>query len=214
MPRLSRRSFVAWLGSVAAAIGFGARGRSLSATPTRTPPASDAPQVPALDAAVLAKLGDVVLPSELGADGVARVSRAFATWTANYRQDAELVHPYGSPNIRYTGESPAPRWREQLGALERAARERHNRAFTALTREQRDELVRAALATERLDRLPDPLGANHVAVALMAYYFGSAEATDLCYRVKIGKNQCRPLVHSAREPLPLATPRGARGTPR
>jgi hypothetical protein len=57
--------------------------------------------------------------------------------------------------------------------------------------------------------MPDPLAANHVVVALVAFYFGSAEANDLCYRAAIGRNQCRPLVNSPREPLPLAPRRGA-----
>jgi hypothetical protein len=201
---LSRRSFVAWIGSLTAAVGLGARARPLGAP--ITPALQRAGELQpdnTLDIAVLTKLGDVILPSELRADGIARVSRGFATWIAKYRKGAELVHPYGSPSIAYTGDSPASRWRQQLDALQRAAHDRHHRAFTALTRDQREEIIRAALANERLDRLPDPLSANHVAVALMAYYFGSPEATDLCYRAKIGKNQCRPLAHSSREPLPV-----------
>jgi hypothetical protein len=167
------------------------------------------PQGPPLDAALLAAVGDCVLPGELGPDGVRRVTRGFAQWIAGYRRGAELVHPYGSPNIRSTGASPLPTWREQLAALQREARARHRRAFAALAPDERRALVAAALEGDRLNRLPDPLGASHVAVALAAWYFRSPEAADLCYRARIGRNQCRPLLNAPREPLPLAPPRGS-----
>jgi hypothetical protein len=47
-------------------------------------------------------------------------------------------------------------------------------------------------------------------MALLAWYFASPDAVDLCYRAQIGRNQCRPLVHSSREPLLLRD--GGRGT--
>jgi gluconate 2-dehydrogenase subunit 3-like protein len=202
--RLTRRSFLAWVAGLAAATGWGRR-RSHAATITadRRTAASQS-----LDANTVAKLGEVMLPSELGPDGIERVSRGFTVWLAGYREGAEVVHPYGSPRLDYTGASPVSRWREQLAALDRAARERHGRAFTALARAERDALVRSALAAERLDRVPDPLDANHVAVALAAYYFTSADANDLCYRARIGRRQCRPLSNAPREPVALPVRRG------
>lgn len=204
--RLSRRSFLGWAAGLWATLGWG-RGNRLGAAPSSltVPPPS---QGALLDAALIAKLGDVMLPSELGTDGIARVSRAFSGWITAYREGAEIVHPYGSAEIEYAPPSPVRRWREQLTALDRLARERHSRAFTTLSRTEREAVVRSALANERLDRLPDPLSANHVAVALAAFYFSSSDANDLCYRVKIGRRTCRPLVNSPREPLPLATPGG------
>jgi hypothetical protein len=206
--RLSRRSFLAWAAGLWATLGW-SRNNRLGAS-TIAGPAPTAPRQGALlDAALLAALGDVMLPSELGADGIRRVTRAFSSWITAYREGAEIVHPYGSAEIEYTPPSPASRWRVQLATLDRAAREGHSRAFTALTRAEREALVRSALAAERVDRLPDPLAANHVAVALAAFYFSSSDAHDLSYRVRIGRRTCRPLVNSPREPLPLATP-GAR----
>jgi hypothetical protein len=206
--RLSRRSFLAWVATLSATMGW-SRARRLSA---RAPEGHDATIPPAqgglLNAALIAKLGDVMLPSELGPAGIARVARAFTTWLSGYRAGVEVVHPYGSPEIEYTPASPAPRWRDQLAALDRTARERFGRDFASLNHADRTSLVQTALAGERLDRLPDPLGANHVAVALAAFYFTSPEANDLCYRARIGRRQCRPLVNAPREPLPLATPRG------
>lgn len=199
---VSRRNFVSWLSGLGAALGLGFRSRGASAAPvTSTVPPG---QAATLDAAFLARVGDVVLPSELGDAGIARTTRAFTQWVAAYRPGAEINHPYGSTEIRYAAASPASRWRGQLAALDRESRTKHGRGFIALSRDQRRDLVVASLSDERLNRMPDPLGANHVAVALMAWYFASPEANDLCYRARIGRNSCRPLVNAPRAPLPLA----------
>ena len=42
------------------------------------------------------------------------------------------------------------------------------------------------------------------AVALLAHFYASPAATDLCYEARIGKDTCRPLAQSSRKPLPLA----------
>jgi hypothetical protein len=197
---LSRRTFVSWLSGVGAALGFGVRPRQVEAKVESIAPEQDSP----LDGGMVRGIAEVVLPAELGNDGFSRVSRGFTQWTAAYRPGVELVHPYGSTQLRQTGESPAPRWRSQLNALDAQAREKHQRGFAALTREQRRALVMTAFASERANRLPDPIEANHVAMALMAWYFASPDAADLCYNARIGRNQCRPLVNSPRQPLPLA----------
>jgi len=194
---LTRRTFIGWLGSVGSAIGFGARTR----LPGADPPADS--QATTLDSSRVTRLGEAVLPTELGESGIGRVSRAFAQWAGNHRRGAELVHPYGSTNIRFTSESPVSRWRAQLDELDQAARARHRRVFSSLTPAQRREIVADALADDGGSRMPDPGGARHVALALLSWFFASPEATNLCYRARIDRNQCRPLVHSAREPLPL-----------
>jgi hypothetical protein len=38
---------------------------------------------------------------------------------------------------------------------------------------------------------------------MLAHFYESPEAADLCYEAQIGKNQCRPLAASLRKPLPL-----------
>ena len=194
----SRRTFVGWLSGLGAALGIGVRGRPAQANAREA-----AEQNGNLDAAMVRGVADVVLPSELGNDGITRVSRAFSQWIGGYRAGLEVVHPYGSAELRQTGESPIARWRSQLSSLDGAARAKHQRAFTALTRDQRRELVMQALADDRINRLPDPLQANHVAMGMLAWYFATPEAADLCYDAKIGRQQCRPLGHSARQPLPI-----------
>jgi hypothetical protein len=192
----TRRTFVSWLSGLAAALGIGVRPRPGAA--------SVAPlQSAGLDASILRAVADSVLPSELGSDGVTRVSRAFSQWIDGYRVGVELVHPYGSTTLRQTGASPAARWRSQLVALDNDARTKYQRAFASLTPEHRRELVTTALAGDRLTRLPEPLDAQHVAMALLAWYFASPDAVDLCYSAKIGRNSCRPLVNAPRQPLPV-----------
>lgn len=201
----SRRTFVGWLSGLGAALGIGVRRQ-----PTEANARELFGQNGSLNAAMVRGVADAVLPSELGNDGITRVSRAFSQWIGDYRPGVELVHPYGSAELRQTGASPMARWRSQLSALDNAARTRHQRAFTALTRDQRRELVMQALADGQVNRLPDPLQANHVAMGILAWYFATPDAADLCYSAQIGRNQCRPLVHSSRQPLPLKD--GRRGT--
>src|SRR5688500_17529015 len=161
---LSRRTFVSWLSSLGAALGFGVRAREVEAKVEAAAPE----QASALDSAMVRGIAEVVLPAELGNDGFARVSRAFTQWVGAYRQGVELVHPYGSTQLRQTAESPAPRWKSQLTALDREARDKHQRGFAALTREQRRGLVMNAFACERGPERPDPDGANYWARELMA----------------------------------------------
>ena len=203
---LSRRTFVSWLGGIGAAIGIGARARTGDAQVANE---ASPEQATSLDLTSVTRLAEVVLPGELGDAGFARVSRGFNQWVAGYREGQELVHPYGSTNIQQTGATPAGRWRDQLVALDRDARAKHQRGFNALTRDQRREVVLAALGAERTNRMPEALDASHVALALVAWFFATPEASNLCYQSRIDRNQCRPLVNAPRQPLPLAGGRGS-----
>ena len=194
---LSRRSFLGWMSALGASLGIGIRPRSASNVGVRA-------QSTSLDPAVVASLAAAVLPSELGEAGFTRVGREFSGWIGGYRVGAEVVHPYGSAELRKTGESPMNRWRGQLTTLDQQARQRHQRAFVDLNVAQRRDLVTAALAADRINRMPDPIGANHIALAVLSWYFSSPDATDRCYNARIGRNQCRPLVNAPRQPLPLA----------
>lgn len=194
MPPITRRSFLTWLSSAVPLTLIARRAHALSVdsltgelAPTRT----------------LVAVGEVVLPSELAAGGVVRVVGDFQRWLSGYREHAELVHGYGTSRIRFTGPSPATRWASQLDALDAAARRAHSRAFADLAVAERAALVRQALASERVDRMPSPMDASHVALALIAFFYESSEATDLCYEAAIGKQHCRPLGDSSKEPVAL-----------
>ena len=154
--------------------------------------------VAALDPARLRALGEAVLPAELGAAGGERVVTAFERWLADYREGAESLHGYGTPDIRVTGPSPALRWAGQLEALDKN--------FTTISRADRQAAVRGVLESSgtRFGPLPPVDRAPHLAIGLLSFYYSSSEATDLCYQARIGPNRCRPLAESSRKPLPLA----------
>jgi hypothetical protein len=60
------------------------------------------------------------------------------------------------------------------------------------------------LRNERLDRMPAVGAAAHVAVGMLAFFYGLPEAADRCYNAQIGRQSCRPLSAASRRPLPLA----------
>jgi len=153
--------------------------------------------VQSLDPALLRALADAILPAELGRTGIERAAGDFERWLRGYREGAEILHGYGSGEIRRTGPSPALKWSAQLRDLDTGS-------FTTRPRAERQEVVRAALAGLSLNDVPQIDRAPHVAVGLLAHFYDSPVATDLCYRVRIGKDTCRPLADAPRRPLPLA----------
>jgi hypothetical protein len=194
-----RRSFIARLGALAAALPLAGWRfpRPTQATEASTPTALQP------NATTLAALGTAVLPSELGPDGVARAVADFQRWMDAYRPGAEANHGYGTGKIETVGADPRPRWTSQLAALDADARRSAGQSFATLTREQRQALVRASLAGARGESLPSPLAARHVAIALLAHFYESPAATDLCYDARIGRQQCRPLAVQWQEPVSL-----------
>jgi len=156
------------------------------------------------DPATLDALGEAILPSQLGRAGIMRAVAAFRDWGKGYREGAELVHGYGTSRLRTTGPTPVTRWTSQLDALDAAAQSKHASPFKSVKVAERADLVREALKGERVDRVPNVADANHVAVALLAHFYESSAAADLCYDARIGRQSCRPLSQQARKPLPLA----------
>jgi len=186
---LSRRHFIAWLSSAVPVVLVARRADALAANWL------------AADEATMRALAAAVLPSELGREGATRVAQDFQRWIDNYRENAELVHGYGTSALRFARPSPRAKWAAQLEALKQTG-------FNEKTLELRRQAVRDLLAKERLDRMPDVLGSPHVAAALLAFYYDSTEAADLCYQARIGRQTCRPLSAAARKPLPLASQGG------
>jgi hypothetical protein len=185
----------------AAAVAAGSVVAASDAGAQRTP----APPVRrALDPGTLAAVGDAVLPESLGAAGRTKAVRAFSAWVAAYQPVAEEMHGYGDAEITYTPADPAPGWNAQLEALDLLSRRKFRRGFAAIDTAKRRELLAAQIGRAGA-RLPSiPLQAAHVAVALMAHWADSSEATDFVYGVSIGKGECRILAQSSRKPLPLA----------
>ena len=192
MPDINRRGFV---GSVAASLPVAAASHRI--VKSARPPAAS------LDNALTRALGRAVLPSELGVAGIDRVVGEFQQWLDEYEAEAELNHGYGTDEIEHTPADPTPRWQAQLEALDAEARGRSQLSFVALDADTQRDLVRRQIEEDRIDRLPRAYRARHVAVALLAYFYSTPEATDLCYRAAIGKNTCRPLRRSPDKPISL-----------
>jgi hypothetical protein len=194
-----RRHFVGWLVAIAALP------KSARAAAQRLRSNFGSQRAIPSQAAIRA-LGAALLPTELGRAKTEIASDAFWRWMSGYREGAELLHPYGSPRISYAGASPVPAWTKQLSELDRAARSKHGSAFAAVSVTAREELVRDALKDVKGERLASVVSAPHVALGLLAHFYESSEATDLCYRAQIGRNKCRPLAHNGRKPLQITSP--------
>ena len=194
-----RRTFLSQTAASMAAFTVAA---DLSRAPQQGPAA--APR--SLDAPLLAALGEALLPESLGATGRAHAVRAFREWIAAYVPVSEEMHGYGHAEITYTVADPAPGWNAQLQGMDLLAKKQFGAGLASLKPDKRDTLVRAQLASVRNGRLPaNPLTASHVAVALLAHWAGSSEATDFAYGVRIGRDNCKSLADSPHKPLPLAS---------
>ena len=195
MPTVSRRAFLAALAAAVPSAALVRRAHAVSVDHL------------AADPRTLRALGDVMLPTELGAARTAAAVAAFQRWIAGYREKAELLHGYGDSALSFAGPTPATRWAQQLDRLDADARSAHGKAFADLPLDVRRRTVTALLNDMKADRIPAVGRAPHVALALLAHWTASPEATDLCYRAQIGRQTCRPLGAQARKPLPLAPER-------
>ncbi len=196
MSEVNRRTFLKTAAGAAAAAVVGG--------PAACAPEGAPGSATTLDHRTVLALAQTVLPEELGADGMARAAAGFESWVAGYRPAAEVTHGYGTGNLEYTPAHPGPGWAAQLEALDLEANQRAGKPFAGLTAEQRRDMIRQQLARKRVDRLPDPAQARHVAIGLLAYWAQMPEATNLCYQAKIDPYTCRPLGEQIAKPAQLA----------
>jgi hypothetical protein len=195
MNRHSRRSFLRNSAGALAAIGTPA-GLEAQARRSKTP----------LNKDVLQALAEVMLPqAELKAEGIARVTGEFEKWLDGFEPAAEQDHPYlSSSDILYGPPDPRGRWQSQLEALDLEAQKETGKPFRNLSSAERRRLIERSVRSERLDRMPAPAEAGHVSIALAAFFYGTAEANDLCYEAAIGRWQCRGLESGPQKPSALA----------
>ncbi len=157
----------------------------------------------ALDVALLGAVASAVLPVEaLGADGPDQVVNDFTAWLAGYEPVAELDHPYLTDELRFAPADPAPRWRADLEALDLEARQRAGRGFVELPTAERQAMLRRAL-DDAAGSFPQPARASHVALGLLAWFYASSQANDLCYQARVGRRRCRGIESLPQEPAPL-----------
>lgn len=176
---------------------------------------SSAPQEP--DWKLLRAVARDVLPTELGDDGVEDVVRQFEQWLGDFEPGVERDHGYLTAELSYTPEDPSPRWAAQLRELDEGTPSTYSESSDG---ERRRRILAAVKAwgTERPMRprskvegeLPEPgesslllstasaIRAPHVVLALLAFYFSSAEATDRCFQAQIRPLTCRELSGAAR----------------
>ena len=155
------------------------------------------------DRPLLDMLGDAVLPESLGAAGRLAAVTAFVAWVDGYDPVAEEMHGYGYADVRYLPADPAPGWRSQLDALDTLAKKMRRNSFVELDLPSRRAVVAAGLAGSRETAMPDPLGASHVALALLAHWAASPAAKDLAMGAQIAPLTCRPLASATTRPLPI-----------
>lgn len=167
-------------------------------------------RVTGFNRAQLDALGEVMLPASLGTSARVAAVAAFVAWIDAYEPVAEEMHGYGYADVRYLPPDPAPAWRAQLDALDLLARKLLGKTFVALDVKSRERIVAAALRTSRSDRLPSPLAASHIGLALLSHWASSPSAWNLALGVDVMPSSCRVLNDALRKPLPIAGK--ARGT--
>ena len=188
-----RRTFLKHSAAALSAASLGAED-AIAAHPTELPRA--------LDATLLRAVGDTVLPEAIGPNGREVAVGAFELWLSDFQPVAELRHPYGGWEISYGPPDPEPGWSAQLEALDILAEARWGALFASLSADRRREILSEQMGAPT-NSFPAPGRAQHVAVALMAHYFTSADAVDRCYGVRITKLECRSIDDVGRRPEPL-----------
>lgn len=152
---------------------------------------------------VLRDVAATVLPSAIGAKGQDQAVDNFLIWIRDYQEGVPLSHGYGEPRLVRSGPSPAPGYAKQIAALQLAARERGGR-FGVLPLETRRALLDEAFKAADVRNLPSRPDGKHVIADLMAHYFRSSAANDLCYNARIGRHTNRAIQITTVRPRPLA----------
>ncbi len=159
----------------------------------------------ALQEAPLRALAEVALPTDaLGAEGAETAVAGFMAWVEGFEPAAELDHPYLTGELRYGEPHPGPRWAAQLQAMELESRRRSGASLAERSEDERRAMVSDAIRVEGSASPPgDPARAGHVVVGLLAWFYGTSEANDLCYRARVGRHTCRGIASLPEEPAPL-----------
>ena len=151
---------------------------------------------------VLRDVAATVLPSALGRNGQDEAVDNFLRWIREYKEGVPLSHGYGEPRLVKSGPSPAAGYARQIVALQAAAKARGGR-FGALPLDVRRALLDEAFKAADVRNLPGRPDGKHVVADLMAHYFRSSAANDLCYNARIGRNTYRAIRVTTVRPEPL-----------
>ena len=187
---MRRRKLLQWLATLAASVPF-----------LRVELHAD--ELTADQVSVLRDVAATVLPSAIGARGQDAAVDNFLLWIRDYKEGVPLSHGYGDPRLVRTGPSPAPVYAKQVAALQQTAKERGGR-FGILPVETRRAILDEAFKAAGVQNLPGRPDGRHVVADLMAHYFRSSAANDLCYNARIGRNINRAIQITTVRPRPLA----------
>lgn len=188
---MRRRKLLQWLATVAASVPF-----------LRVEVHAD--ELPADLVGVLRDIAGTVLPSDIGTRGQEEAVDNFLLWVRDYKAGVPLTHGYGDPRLVRTGPSPATGYANHVTALQNAARARGGR-FGTLPLETRRALLDEAFKGAGVQNLPGRPDGKHVVADLMAHYFRSSAANDLCYNARIGRNTYRAIQVTTVRPTPLGS---------
>ena len=181
----------------------GALGTTACSPDVGSEAASDASGVDSgLDKELLLSVAEVALPaSTLGAAGLGQAVDRFRSWVGGFAPAAELDHGYLTGSLRYAAPHPGPRWAAQLEAMDIESRHRTGEGLRDRGADDRKALIEDVIRREAVTRLPgDPARADHVVVGLLAWFYGTPDANDLCYQANIGRHSCRGIVSLPEEP--------------
>jgi hypothetical protein len=182
----------------------GAALASALALPSCAPEAAKEPgaAAPAARPETLGAVAGIVLPvASLGEEGVHRVVDGFRKWLDALEPVAELDHVYiFTDEVPYGPPDPEPLWTAQLEALELESEKRHEASFPAIPREEQEAILKRQMPPNLEGGLLAPARAPHVALGLLAYFYQTSEANDLCYERAIEKTTCRGIESGAVEP--------------
>lgn len=155
------------------------------------------------DRELIAAIGEVVLPSSLGADGRAKAVAAFAKWLDGYKAGVPMSYGYG--DLRYAVVPPSPllRYPSQLARLQELSKAKGS-PFTALSPPDRKAVVEAALLEAQVTKLPERPDGQHVASDLMGHFYSSSDGNDFLFKASIRVSDCRGLDTSADRPVSIA----------
>lgn len=144
---------------------------------------------------LIAAIAHAVLPESLGASQVDAIAVRFGQWIAGYRAGAEMEHGYGITRMAVKPPSPLTAYREQLSKL--------GPDFAALPIAARRSRISAAMVSAGVTALPQYPNGQHVATDLMAFWFRSGEANDICYQRAIQRYECRGFATAGEQPPSL-----------
>jgi hypothetical protein len=185
---MQRRTFITRMLSVAVVVPLG-----------RVRRRAEAGVLPEKSLATLREVAAVALPSALGRRSTDQVVARFADWVRDYKAGVSMEHGYGRPRLRTTEPLPVENYIRQLADIDQAGGQR----FARLGRDARRAILEKTLNEAKVENLPNRPTGEHVVSDLVAFYFHSSEANDLCYRANIGMLKCRNLASLAKRPEPL-----------